>query len=84
MKSGAATQKANRDTLAPEPQSVAPPPSVAVAVAGQGKSLRILLAEDVDVNQFVVTETLGREGYSCKIANNGREALDARQKAERV
>jgi CheY-like chemotaxis protein/HPt (histidine-containing phosphotransfer) domain-containing protein len=33
------------------------------------------LAEDVEVNQFVVTETLGRSGYACKIANNGREAV---------
>jgi CheY-like chemotaxis protein len=41
------------------------------------KSARILLAEDMEVNQFVVVETLAREGYSCDIANNGLEAVKA-------
>ncbi|HWE01408.1 MAG TPA: response regulator [Tepidisphaeraceae bacterium] len=44
---------------------------------GMARPIRILLAEDVEVNQFVVTETLTRAGYSCKIANNGREAVAA-------
>ncbi|HZK82035.1 MAG TPA: response regulator, partial [Humisphaera sp.] len=47
------------------------------STSGSSKSIRILLAEDVEVNQFVVTETLGRAGYMCKIANNGREAVAA-------
>jgi CheY-like chemotaxis protein/HPt (histidine-containing phosphotransfer) domain-containing protein len=41
------------------------------------KATRILLAEDMEVNQFVATEILAREGYSCDIANTGREAVDA-------
>ncbi|HEY8748523.1 MAG TPA: response regulator [Tepidisphaeraceae bacterium] len=41
------------------------------------KAARILLAEDMEVNQFVVVETLSREGYGCDIANNGVEAVTA-------
>jgi Amt family ammonium transporter len=57
------------------PAEVAP---AAPAVSPKArKSVRILLAEDMEVNQFVVTETLAREGYSCDIAGNGREAVAA-------
>jgi len=60
--------------------AVRPEATTSTASAPRAKSrkaTRILLAEDMEVNQFVVTETLAREGYSCDIANNGREALAA-------
>jgi CheY-like chemotaxis protein/HPt (histidine-containing phosphotransfer) domain-containing protein len=65
------------------PQTAAPAsipnakPQATAAPVTSAKSTKILLAEDMEVNQFVVTETLARAGYSCDIANNGREAVDA-------
>ncbi len=38
---------------------------------------KILLAEDNEVNQMVVSEILSRSGYSVQITNNGKEAFDA-------
>ncbi|WNR44208.1 hybrid sensor histidine kinase/response regulator [Paenibacillus roseipurpureus] len=42
-------------------------------VASKGS---ILVAEDNDINQLVITELLGQLGYHVVIANNGREALE--------
>jgi signal transduction histidine kinase/CheY-like chemotaxis protein len=44
------------------------------AVSLQGK--RILLAEDVEINQEIVVELLGAEGIEIDCANNGAEALE--------
>ena len=41
------------------------------------RSLRILLAEDNDVNRRLVTKLLEKEGHSIVAAMNGREALEA-------
>ena len=47
------------------------------SVTKSPKATRILLAEDMETNQFVVTPTLARAGYACDIVGNGREALAA-------
>ena len=39
--------------------------------------MRILLVEDMEINQQVATLLLGRLGYTAAIANNGVEALEA-------
>ncbi|MDM8537496.1 response regulator [Desulfobacterales bacterium HSG17] len=41
------------------------------------KGVRILVAEDNEINQEVIEKILNGEGVSTDIANNGREALEA-------
>ena len=60
----------------------AQPPAAPAPRARAAKPLRILLAEDMEVNQLVVTETLTREGYACDIVGNGREAVAAASSRE--
>ena len=51
------------------------------APAGEPRA-RVLVAEDNQVNQKVVTALLGKHGYSVVLANNGREALDRLRERE--
>ena len=44
---------------------------------GAAKSLRILVAEDNEVNQVVITAILGRAGHKVDIVGNGIEAVSA-------
>ncbi len=46
------------------------------ALAEKLKGMRILLAEDNDLNQLLITELLNKVGLSAVVANNGREALE--------
>lgn len=39
--------------------------------------LRVLVAEDNEINKIVATEILKRAGHACVVVNNGREAFDA-------
>src|SRR5262249_6778325 len=48
------------------------------------RSLRVLLAEDNLVNQYVAVELLKRQGHSVVVAGNGREALQALGLAEQA
>lgn len=45
------------------------------------KGAKVLLVEDVVLNQQVATEILESAGITVEIANNGQEAVDATQKA---
>jgi CheY-like chemotaxis protein len=38
---------------------------------------RVLVAEDNEVNQIVVTEILARSGFECVVVNDGQAAVDA-------
>lgn len=40
-----------------------------------GCGMRVLVAEDNDVNQLLVEEMLVRSGFECTLASNGREAV---------
>jgi len=46
-----------------------------------GDAPRILVVEDNEVNQAVVVAMLGRKGYTADVAVNGKEALNAMNRA---
>ena len=52
----------------------------AAVAQGQHFPLRILLAEDLQVNQQVVTFMLERIGYTCDVVEDGRAAVAAVEK----
>jgi two-component system sensor histidine kinase/response regulator len=57
----------------------APPP--APEATPQVTGVRVLLAEDNPVNQRVAARLLTKRGHRVTVANNGREALDALERA---
>lgn len=44
------------------------------------EGIRVLLAEDVKQNQFLIKEILGQRGARVDVTSNGREALECAQK----
>jgi len=63
---------------APIPPAPAWPPArtaAAFAAGAEGPPVRILLAEDNDVNQRVASGLLTRRGHHVTVAGNGREAM---------
>ncbi|MBX3415272.1 MAG: response regulator [Pirellulales bacterium] len=52
------------------------PPALPLDMAKKA-SARILVAEDNEINQMVVSELLERAGYECRVVSNGRRALEA-------
>ncbi len=64
--------------------AVAPGSEVPRTVAADGAArlvkasgIRVLLAEDNEVNQLVAMETLAAAGFSCDIVSTGKQALEA-------
>ncbi|MCP4353298.1 MAG: response regulator [Desulfobacterales bacterium] len=47
------------------------------SLMGQHHPLRILIAEDNEMNQLLIIHTLKKIGYQSTVANNGVEALEA-------
>jgi signal transduction histidine kinase/CheY-like chemotaxis protein len=63
-------------SAAPQP---APGCAPQVAPAATPARLRVLAADDDEVNQFIVQNLMEMEGYECVLVENGQEALDAAQ-----
>ena len=78
-------ESALRDLFQPKPATSGANAGVVEAANGAASTgagaekpaMRILLVEDMEINQQVVTLLLGRLGYTAAIANNGVEALEA-------
>jgi signal transduction histidine kinase/DNA-binding NarL/FixJ family response regulator len=58
-------------------QALAGPPPSGGPKSGSGK--RVLLAEDILINQIIAIEMLKSAGYTVDVADNGIEAVDAVQ-----
>jgi PAS domain S-box-containing protein len=59
----------------PDPEAT--PPDADAGGAPPRRGLRVLLAEDNEVNQRLVLRLLEKQGHAVTVANNGREALAA-------
>jgi len=66
----------------PEPDVQISPEMLTSAMAGAGVKLRILLAEDDEMNQNLICEMLRNLGLNTVVAANGQEALDRLEEAD--
>ena len=64
----------------PAPQKATPAPAEALPRLAEKYPLRILLAEDNPINRQLAVMILDKMGYSCGVAENGKEVLDQLQK----
>ncbi|HUB59422.1 MAG TPA: response regulator [Puia sp.] len=64
----------------PAPQKAAPPTAEPLPRLAEKYPLRILLAEDNPINRQLAVMILDKMGYSCGVAENGKEVLDQLQK----
>ncbi len=75
---GSATARTAPSALPPLLPAVPPEPSgPAAAGSGAARPLRILLAEDNEVNQIVATVTLQRAGLTVETVGDGAQAVTA-------
>ncbi len=64
----------------PAPQKATPTHAEALPRLAEKYPLRILLAEDNPINRQMAVMILDKMGYSCGVAENGKEVLDQLQK----
>src|SRR5206468_1396183 len=60
----------------------APAPVAIVPSAAPGAGLKLLLAEDNDVNQVLAMQMLAKAGHQISLACNGREAVEQFEKEQ--
>ena len=63
--------------LAPISRAPIPPPVASVAPTGQLQDLRLLVAEDNEVNRLVLIELLADAGCTLVVADDGHQAVEA-------
>ncbi|TDP48743.1 ATP-binding protein [Zavarzinia compransoris] len=68
------------EAAAVAPLPVPPPPAAPEPVAPGGFRPRLLVAEDNEINRFLIREQLARRGYDITFAANGWEAVEAWRK----
>ncbi|HUH85346.1 MAG TPA: PAS domain S-box protein [Stellaceae bacterium] len=56
--------------------------SIAPAAPGAGHGRRVLLVEDIEVNQIIALQMLRAAGYHVQVAGNGGEAVEAVEKQD--
>ena len=79
-----ATKKSASSSPSPTPSAVTPPvskPEQSQPAAPQSNRIRVLVAEDNDVNQIVFEQILEGIGVDFRIVSNGQEAVSAWQAA---